>query len=172
MTIARAFWVTGEQTGEIRDVPVGAPRAGELLIETLFSAVSRGTETLVFAGRVPAGEYESMRAPFQEGGFPAPVKYGYINVGRVVGGDGLSGKTVFCLYPHQTRFVVPATAVTVVPETIPAGRAVLAAGLETAVNAVWTRDRTSAIGSPSSAQARSAAFAPGSRAGFPEPRWS
>jgi threonine dehydrogenase-like Zn-dependent dehydrogenase len=79
-----------------------------------------------------------MRAPFQEGDFPAPVKYGYLNVGVVETGPAeLSGRTVFCLYPHQTRYVVPAEAVTPVPDGVPAQRAILAGTVETAVNAAW-----------------------------------
>lgn len=152
MTTARAFWITGRAKGEIREVPLAAPGAGEVLVETLYSAISRGTEALVFNGQVPASEHDRMRAPFQDGEFPAPVKYGYINVGRVAeGASDLLGRTIFCLYPHQTRYVVPAGAVTVVPENVPAGRAVLAAGLETAVNALWDArpqigDRIAVIG--------------------------
>jgi threonine dehydrogenase-like Zn-dependent dehydrogenase len=107
-------------------------------VRTLYSGVSRGTETLVFRGGVPQSQYTAMRAPFQEGDFPAPVKYGYLAVGVVEHGPTeLVDRTVFCLYPHQTRFVVPATAVTPVPEDVPAGRAVLAGTVETAVNALW-----------------------------------
>ncbi|MEJ8281915.1 zinc-dependent alcohol dehydrogenase [Pseudonocardia spirodelae] len=135
---ARAFWVTAPGHGEIRDVEVGEPGPDEVLVRTRYSAVSRGTETLVFRGEVPASEHERMRAPFQEGVFPGPVKYGYLAVGEVERGPaGLVGRTVFCLYPHQTRFVVPAAAVTVVPDDVPADRAVLAGTVETAVNAVW-----------------------------------
>lgn len=109
-----------------------------MLVRTLHSGVSRGTETLVFRGGVPASQRELMRAPFQEGDFPGPVKYGYLNVGVVEEGPAhLLGRTVFCLYPHQTRYVVPATAVTPVPDTVPAERAILAGTVETAVNAVW-----------------------------------
>jgi threonine dehydrogenase-like Zn-dependent dehydrogenase len=79
-----------------------------------------------------------MRAPFQEGDFPGPIKYGYLNVGTVEQGPAeLRGRTVFCLYPHQTAYVVPADAVTVVPEGVPPARAVLAGTVETAVNALW-----------------------------------
>jgi threonine dehydrogenase-like Zn-dependent dehydrogenase len=79
-----------------------------------------------------------MRAPFQEGEFPGPVKYGYLNVGAVEQGPPeLLGRPVFCLYPHQTAYVVPASAVAVVPEGVPAARAVLAGTVETAVNALW-----------------------------------
>ena len=135
---ARAFWLRAPGVGEIRTVALPEPAADEVLVRTLRSAVSRGTETLVFEGRVPASQYAEMRAPFQEGELPGPVKYGYLNVGVVEEGPAsLRGRTVFCLHPHQTAYVVPATAVTVVPEEVPAERAVLAGTVETAVNAVW-----------------------------------
>jgi len=135
---ARALWITGPARAEIRAEALPAPRDGDVLVRTLYSGISRGTETLVFAGAVPQSEYARMRAPFQAGEFPAPVKYGYINVGVVEQGpDALVGRTVFCLYPHQTRYVVPADAVHAVPADVPAERAVLAANLEAAVNALW-----------------------------------
>ncbi|GAA3881249.1 zinc-binding alcohol dehydrogenase [Streptomyces lacrimifluminis] len=135
---ARAFWLGSPDHGEIRDVGLTAPGEGEVLVRTLFSGVSRGTETLVFRGGVPVSQYAAMRAPFQEGDFPGPVKYGYLNVGVVEEGpDALVGRTVFCLYPHQTRYVVPVDAVTPVPDGVPAERAVLAGTVETAVNALW-----------------------------------
>src|SRR6185437_6974142 len=99
---------------------------------------SRGTEALVFRGGVPPSQYTAMRAPFQEGDFPGPVKYGYLNVGVVESGPPeLVDRAVFCLYPHQTRYVVPATAVTGLPEDLPPRRGVLAGTVETAVNALW-----------------------------------
>jgi len=135
---ARAFWLRSPGHGEIRDVALTAPAEDEVLVRTLRSGVSRGTETLVFRGGVPESQHASMRAPFQDGNFPAPVKYGYLSVGQVEEGPAsLLGRTVFCLYPHQTRYVVPAGAVTVVPESVPAARAVLAGTVETAVNALW-----------------------------------
>ena len=107
-------------------------------MRSLFSGISRGTEALVFEGRVPASEAQRMRAPFQRGEFPAPVKYGYASVGEVERGPReLRGRTVFVLYPHQTRYVVPAGAVHVVPDGVPPQRAVLAANLETAINGMW-----------------------------------
>ena len=121
-------------------------------MRTLRSGVSRGTETLVFRGGVPPGQYAAMRAPFQEGDFPGPVKYGYLSVGAVEQGPPeLRGRTVFCLYPHQTAYVVPAGAVTVVPEDVPPARAVLAGTVETAVNALWDAapllgDRVTVVG--------------------------
>ncbi len=118
--MARAFWLLEPGVGEIRPVGVREPDVGEVRVRTLRSAISRGTETLVFAGRVPEAQREAMRAPFQEGDFPGPVKYGYLNVGVVEHGHrSLRGRTVFCLHPHQTEYVVPASAVTVVPDDVP-----------------------------------------------------
>lgn len=135
---ARAFWLRSPGQGEIREVSLPEPAAGDVVVRTLYSGVSRGTETLVFRGGVPASQHTVMRAPFQDGEFPGPVKYGYLNVGLVEEGPPeLAGRTVFCLYPHQTRYVVPASAVTPVPDTVPAARAFLAGTLETAVNALW-----------------------------------
>lgn len=112
-----------------------------MLVRTRWSGVSRGTESLVFSGRVPPSEFTRMRAPFQAGDFPAPVKYGYANVGVVEAGPAaLLGRHVFTLYPHQTQFVVPAGAVHLVPESVDPARAVLAANLETAVNGIWDAD--------------------------------
>jgi threonine dehydrogenase-like Zn-dependent dehydrogenase len=135
---AYAFWLREPGSGEIRSVTLPEPGADDVLVRTLRSGISRGTETLVFRGGVPAGQYAAMRAPFQEGEFPGPVKYGYLSVGEVEAGPPeLRGRTVFCLYPHQTAYVVPATAVTVVPDGVPCARAVLAGTVETAVNALW-----------------------------------
>lgn len=135
---ASAFWLNESGKGELRPVELAEPGPGEVEVRTLFSAVSRGTETLVHRGGVPENQYARMRAPFQEGDFPWPVKYGYLNVGVVEHGpERLLGRTVFCLYPHQTRYVVGEAAVTPVPDTVPAARAVLAGTVETAVNAVW-----------------------------------
>lgn len=135
---ARAFWLRAPGAGELRPVALPEPGPGDVLVRTLRSGVSRGTEALVFRGGVPPSQHAVMRAPFQEGEFPGPVKYGYLNVGRVEQGPpGLLGRTVFCLYPHQTAYVVPAGAVTVVPDDVPADRAVLTGTVETAVNALW-----------------------------------
>jgi hypothetical protein len=149
---ARAFWVTRPGSGEVREQVLGAPAAGEALVRTSFSGVSRGTEALVFHGRVPPSEHERMRCPYQEGSFDGPVKYGYASVGRVLEGSReLEGRAVFCLYPHQDLYVVPETALMPLPEGVPEGRAVLAANLETALNALWDArpligDRISVVG--------------------------
>jgi threonine dehydrogenase-like Zn-dependent dehydrogenase len=149
---ADAFWVRAPGCGEIRPVALPQPAPTDVLVRTLRSGVSRGTETLVFRGGVPPGQYAAMRAPHQDGDFPGPVKYGYLNVGVVERGPvELRGRTVFCLYPHQTAYVVPASAVAVVPEGVPPARAVLAGTVETAVNALWDArpllgDRVAVVG--------------------------
>ena len=149
---AHAYWVTAPGEGALRKEPLSRPGRGQVLVRTLYSGISRGSEALVFRGEVPVSEYQRMRAPFQMGEFPAPVKYGYINVGVVEEGPAtLVGRTVFCLYPHQTRYVVPAEAVHPLPDSVPPGRAILAANLETAVNGLWDSgarigDRITVIG--------------------------
>ena len=143
--VADAFWLLEPGRGEIRPIGLPAPGPDDVFVRTLRSGISRGTETLVFRGAVPLDQHAPMRAPFQEGDFPGPVKYGYLNVGAVEEGPvELRGRTVFCLYPHQTAYVVPAVAVSVVPEDVPPARAVLAGTVETAVNALW--DAAPAIG--------------------------
>lgn len=144
----QAFWVTGPRSAELRQVTLADPAAdqGEMVtVCSLFSGVSRGTESLVFNNQVPPGERQRMRAPFQEGDFPFPVKYGYANVGEVIDGpQAILGKRVFCLYPHQQVYRVPVHAVTPVPEGVPPERAILAANMETAINGLW--DAQPAVG--------------------------
>jgi len=135
---ARAFWVAAPGRGELRTESIAGPADDEVLVRALYSGVSRGTESLVFNGRVPRSEWERMRAPFQAGDFPGPVKYGYACVGQVERGPASRlGQTVFVLHPHQTRFVVPAEAAHALPHDVPAGRGILAANLETAINGLW-----------------------------------
>src|SRR6185437_1503085 len=149
---ARAFWITAPGRAELRSAALAPPRAGEVLVRAMLSGISRGTESLVFMGRVPPSQYQAMRCPFQEGDFPAPVKYGYASVGVVEAGAAqLIGKRVFCLHPHQERYVVPADAVLAIPDAVPDGRAVLAANMETAVNGLWDAaprlgDRVAVVG--------------------------
>jgi threonine dehydrogenase-like Zn-dependent dehydrogenase len=147
---ARAYWTVGPEQGEIRDELLPAPGPGKVLIEALHSGISRGTELLVHRGRVPESEHGRMCAPHQVGQFPWPVKYGYCSVGRVASdgggiapsavepaGGGWLGRVVFCLYPHQTAYVMDAGALVAVPLDVPPARAVLGANMETALNAVW-----------------------------------
>jgi len=138
----RSFWVRAPGEGTLLSEPLPRLRSGDVCVEALYSGISRGTESLVFRGAVPPTQYHDMRAPFQEGDFPGPVKYGYASVGRVVrvGSDthrAWMDRTVFCLFPHQERYVVGVEALVEVPQGVDPARAVLAANLETAVNVVW-----------------------------------
>src|SRR6056297_3560411 len=136
--ISRAFWAIAPGIGELREQALAEPGAGEVMVRARFSGISRGSESLVFSGRVPESEFSRMRAPLQKGEFPFPVCYGYASVGEVEAGHAsLLGRPVFCLHPHQDRYVVPASMVVPLPEDVPPARAVLAANLETALNAVW-----------------------------------
>jgi hypothetical protein len=151
-TLRRSLWYVEQGRVDLLAEPLAAPREGEALVRTLWSGISRGTERLVLGGRVPPGEHARMRAPRQAGDFPFPVKYGYAAVGRVEHGPPhLIGRTVFCLNPHEDAFVAEAAALAPVPDTVPARRAVLAANMETALNAVWDGalspgDRTVVVG--------------------------
>jgi len=155
VSMARALWITGHGTAELREEWLPVIGNADVEVRTEFSAVSRGTEALVLAGAVPPSQHDVMRAPFQAGEFPYPVKYGYLSVGTVENAGprahDLVGRTVFCLHPHQDRYVVPASAVLPVPAGVPSSRAVLAGMLETAVNGVWDAglgigDRVSVVG--------------------------
>lgn len=146
---SHALWITGPAQAQILPVRI-RPGHGEVLIETLFTGISRGTERLVFEGRVPVCAHSTMRAPLQEGDFSFPVKYGYSAVGRILEGPD-TGEVVFVLHPHQTRFACPAAMAVAVPECVPPARAVLAANMETALNIIWDAqvqpgDRVAVIG--------------------------
>ena len=135
---SRALWYTAPGVAELRPAPLAPLAEGEARLAMLWSGLSRGTERLVFSGKVPVSEYERMRAPMQEGGFPFPVKYGYCAVARVEEGpDAWLGETVFCLHPHQGRFTAPVDMLRLLPETLPHRRATLAANMETALNGLW-----------------------------------
>lgn len=136
--VARALWYVAAGKAELRPQSLPPLKPEEARVRTLYSGISRGTERLILEGRVPPLEYASMRAPLQEGNFPFPVKYGYCAVGMVEDGpDGIVGKTVFCLHPHQDLFNAPVSMLAVVPNGVPAKRATLAANMETALNALW-----------------------------------
>lgn len=149
---ARAYWITGPRQGTILTEELNSPGSGQALVRTLYSGVSRGTELLVHRHEVPSEVAEQMRAPHQEGLLPDPVKYGYLNVGVVEQGpEHLTGRRVFCLFPHQDRYVVDASDLRLIPDDVPSPRAVLAGTIETAVNAIWDSgitigDRVSVVG--------------------------
>lgn len=134
----RALWYVAPGRAELRATPLPPAGPDGAEVRTRWGALSRGTEALVFGGRVPGSQMARMRAPLQQGDFPFPVKYGYVAVGTVEDGPpALLGRSVFCLHPHQERFRAPAEMLLPLPDGVPAERAVLAANLETAVNALW-----------------------------------
>ncbi len=149
---ATAYWTVGPGRGELRREELPAPGPGEALVRTLYSGISKGTELVVHNRHVPECVADAMAAPHQAGSFPYPVKFGYLSVGTVEQGPrDWQGKTVFCLYPHQDRFVVPVGELTPVPDGVPARRAVLTGTVETAVNGLWEAgprlgDRVAVIG--------------------------
>lgn len=144
-----ALWITAPRRAEIAAARV-APGPEDCVIDTLYTGISRGTERLVHEGQIPESEYQTMRAPLQEGDFPFPVKYGYSAVGRIAQGPQ-AGQVVFVLHPHQVRFACPAAMVVPVPDAVPPARAVLAANMETALNILWDAqvqpgDRVAVVG--------------------------
>ncbi|KQS74393.1 dehydrogenase [Rhizobium sp. Leaf384] len=135
---ARALWFPERGACHIREEALPDLGSDDVLVRSLYSGISRGTEATVFQGLVPRSEYDRMRAPFMAGDFPFPVKYGYCSVGEVIeGGTMHRGTRVFCLYPHQDCFIVPQTALVLLPPDLSPGRAVLAANMETALNILW-----------------------------------
>jgi hypothetical protein len=150
--IGQALWYVGPRRAEIRTEKLSPPGLEEIRVRSLWGALSRGTESLIFAGRVPRTEFRRMRSPHMGGDFPFPVKYGYAIVGRAEAGPpNLIGRNLFVLHPHQTLFNVPYASVAALPDGIPPPRAVLAANMETALNAVWDgapgpADRIAVIG--------------------------
>ncbi|MEM9043318.1 MAG: zinc-binding alcohol dehydrogenase [Pseudomonadota bacterium] len=133
-----ALTYTAPRQAELREWPQPAMSDAMVRVRTLFSGLSRGTERLIFEGRVPESEHDIMRAPFQQGDFPFPVAYGYAAVSLVEEGpDDLVGRQIFSLSPHQEQACLPVDAVLPLPADVPASRAILAANMETAVNAIW-----------------------------------
>lgn len=174
---ARAFWTVAAGCGELRDEALAEPGPDAVRVRTRRSGISRGTESLVFLGRVPPSQHAAMRCPFQQGEFPGPVKYGYASVGVVEAGpEALLGRRVFCLHPHQDRYVVPADAVVPLPDAVSDARGVLAANMETAINGLWDAaprmgDRIAVVGAGvvGSLVAALAARIPGTRVELVDP---
>lgn len=146
MTGPVALWTMAPGRAEIAPAAEGDGVA----LRMLWSGISRGTEGIVHRAQVPEAEFDRMRAPFQEGGFPHPVKYGYSAVAEIAEGPD-AGRPVFALFPHQTRFRLPPDAFVALPQGLPPARAVLAANMETALNVLWDSgagagDRITVIG--------------------------
>lgn len=150
--LSQSLWYVAPERAEIRSEPM-APITNEgVCVRALFGALSRGTESLVYRGLVPESEYSRMIAPWMGGAFPFPVQYGYSNVGIVEAGPSdWIGKYVFALQPHKTIYQTVTQDIVPLPSGVSAERAVLAANMETALNAIWDAtpgpgDRITVIG--------------------------
>ena len=137
-TTAKSFWIRKKYNSFIKTHPISIPKTDELLIKTIYSGISYGTEKIVYTGAVPQSQKKLMRCPFQEGEFGNDLKYGYINVGKIIEGpNDYKNKPVFTLFPHQTLFTLKKEDVTFIPDHIPLKRCLLTANMETAINALW-----------------------------------
>jgi 2-desacetyl-2-hydroxyethyl bacteriochlorophyllide A dehydrogenase len=134
---ARALWFTAPRTAELRPERVPPPAPGEVRVKTIASAISHGTEMLVYRGEVPTDL--PLDLPTLAGDFSFPIKYGYASVGRVLdaGVEHLSpDDLVFVHHPHQEAFVVPADLPVRLPEGLDPTVGLFFANLETALNVV------------------------------------
>lgn len=105
---ARAVWFAAAHTAELRTEKIPPPGPGEVRVKTIASAISHGTEMLVYRGEVPRGL--DLDLPTLAGSYALPIKFGYATVGRVLdAGSGATlapGDPVFVHHPHQDLFVV------------------------------------------------------------------
>ena len=135
---AQSFWVSKKKGTIETEYLKNNLDHDELLIKTFYSGISYGTEKIVFNSQVPSNQFQYMKAPHQEGSFNTRVKYGYLNVGKVIDGPkDFINKMVYTMYPHQTKYIINSSLVSVIPEIIPLKRALLTANMETAINAMW-----------------------------------
>ena len=108
-----------------------------VLVKTLYSGISKGTENLVARGKIHKSQFKIMRCPFQDGNFSFPIKYGYINIGEIIDGPiSLTGKKIFTLFPHQTVFEISTKNINLIKNKN-AKKYLLTANMETAVNIFW-----------------------------------
>ena len=136
--IIKEFWHTGPDQSTIIEKETATPGGSTLLIKSMYSLVSTGTERIIATGKVPAEVQQFMTVPYMEGNFNFPVKYGYSLVGEVISGDeDLKGKLVHLMHPHQDLVMANSADIFPVPEGIPPQRAVFASNMETALNVVW-----------------------------------
>ena len=134
----KSYWINKKNKGYFKSGEISSISSTELVVKTLFSGISYGTEKLVYSGKVPKSQKNLMKCPHQEGDFGNDIKYGYINVGRVIDGDkSYLGSNIFSLYPHQDYYKIDRNEVLVIPKKIPLTRCLLIPNLETAINAIW-----------------------------------
>jgi len=134
-----ALYFTAPYEVSVREESLPLPAAGQVLVQTLVSAISAGTELLVYRGQVPADASIDEAIPALAGKFAFPLKYGYASVGRVTEvGDDVSpewrGKTVFAFNPHESLFLSSPDELMPVPFSLSPEEASLLPNMETSVN--------------------------------------
>jgi len=137
----RSVRFTAERTVEVCEGETPAPAADEVLVETELSAISPGTELLVYRGETEPGLVADETIEAIDGDLEFPLSYGYAAVGRVVeaganADDALVGRRVFAFQPHRSAFVADPETLVPVPQGCSPERAVMLANTETAVNLV------------------------------------
>jgi 2-desacetyl-2-hydroxyethyl bacteriochlorophyllide A dehydrogenase len=137
--VAAAVWFPRARSVELRTEELSEPGPDEVRVRAALSAISHGTEMLVYRGEVDADL--ALDLPTLVGGYGFPLKYGYASVGHAiaVGPDvrGVrEGDLVFALHPHQDEYVVPQSLVRPLPRGIAPEQGVFLANIETAINVV------------------------------------
>jgi 2-desacetyl-2-hydroxyethyl bacteriochlorophyllide A dehydrogenase len=135
----RALCFVAPRRVTVREEPLSPPGAGQVLVQTLVSAISPGTEMLVYRGQVPAGMPLDSTLPVLAGDFAFPLKYGYAAVGRVAElGEGADPawqeRLVLSFHPHASHFLASPGELIPVPAGLSAEEAAFLPNLETAVN--------------------------------------
>lgn len=138
---ANALFHVAQRRVEVREVDLPAPAAGEVLVRSRCSAISPGTEALIFAGDFPAQAAMDSRIASLDRGFEYPFRYGYALVGEAVAvGPGvdaaLVGRMVFAFHPHQDLATVPLADCLPIPDGIAPEAALFLPQVETAANLV------------------------------------
>lgn len=105
---ARAVWFSAPRTVELREEPVSVPGEGEIVVRSIVSLISAGSEMNVYRG--DAVTPQEVELPTRGGDFPFPIKFAYQIVGEVEEAGPNSGYSVgdlvFCFHPHQDRFKI------------------------------------------------------------------
>jgi 2-desacetyl-2-hydroxyethyl bacteriochlorophyllide A dehydrogenase len=140
-----SLWFTGPSSAEIKESMVNPPQKNEVLVHTLFSGISSGTEMVVYRGETAEEDAKDISLPTIEGSFNFPIKYGYSNVGKVIAAGPEAvyfkpGDIVFVHAPHQKEYVVPEDLAFKLPENILPEEGVFLANLETSVNCLLDSD--------------------------------
>jgi threonine dehydrogenase-like Zn-dependent dehydrogenase len=138
---AQAVFHIAQHTVQAREVHTSKPGPGELLVRAVCSAISPGTESLIFRGGVPEDWKKDDGLETLVGDFRYPFKYGYALVGEVIAAGSADdrhwqGRRVFAFHPHQAEAVIDKRYCYLVPEGMPADRALFLANMESALNLV------------------------------------